>query len=444
MDSRRFAEDINMAYLNMHLQLFAAVIMIIILASNRRSGLRRGRSMRIFYYMLGSDICMLLAGGFDNYILYKGGALQMPGWIESLLAGLSDLCYFMVLAFFILFIDTYGREGEGISPVARAGAAVSFLNGIIWFITGFGDGIYAQNADSIMAGPFYIAGQIGGYITAGLSAVIIARRWKEYSTREKVGFSLFILLPFIGSLFKGMLEEIILMPLMVTLSIVIIQSYIQVARELLIHRQIAELGRMRGDILMSKMKPHFIYNTLNTIYALCDISSEGAKNAIAMFSKYLRSSLVDVDIHRLIPFEEELEHVKNYLAIEKVRFSDTLSADYDIKTSDFMIPPLALQAVVENAVQYGIEKKPGGGSIRISTDIDNEEVKLIVSDTGVGFDTDSISLDRFEPDESGRRHVGLYSAAYRVKNLCNGSLEIDSRPGEGTTVTIKLQRSRKS
>ena len=443
MANRRFAEDINMAYLNMHLQLFAAVIMIILFAGNRRSGLRRGRSMRLFYYMIGCDICMLLAGGFDNYVLYKEGALNEIVPIEPLLAGLSDMCYFMVLAFFILFIDIYEREDGRISSAALTGAVVSFINGIIWFVTDFGDGIYVQDADGIMAGPFYIAGQIGGYITAGLSVVIIARRWKEYNNRERAGFSLFVLLPFIGSLLKGVLDNIILMPLMVTLSIVIIQSYIQVARELLIHRQTAELGRMRGDILMSKMKPHFIYNTLNTIYALCDISSEEARNAIAMFSTYLRSSLVDVDIHRLIPFKEELEHVRNYLDIEKVRFSDSLSVEYDIRAVDFVIPPLALQAIVENAVQYGIEKKPGGGTVRISTDMEGEEVKVTVSDTGVGFDTGKISLDRFESDEKGRRHVGLYSAAYRVKNLCGGCLEIDSRPGEGTTVIMKLKRGTK-
>ena len=434
-----------MAYLNACLQLFAAVVMIIIFWGNMKSGLGRdqSRAMRLYCNMFVSDILMLTAGGLDNVILYLDGKAPAAGRIEPVLSGISDIAYFMVLAYFILYIDVYGKGEKSISPIAWTGAVISFLNGIFWMVMEFNDVIYIQDADNMMPGPLYIAAQIGGYITAFLSILIVVRRWKEYKNPERLGFSLFILLPVIGSLFKGVFENIILMPLLVTLSIIIIQCYIQIAREITINRQTAELGRMRGDILMSKMKPHFIYNTLNTIYALCDISPEEARNAISMFSTYLRSSLVDMDIHRLIPFKEELEHVRNYVAIEKVRFSDSPSVEYDIRAVDFVIPPLALQAIVENAVQYGIEKKPGGGTVRISTDMEGEEVKVTVSDTGVGFDTGKISLNRFESDEKGRRHVGLYSASYRVKNLCSGCLEIDSRPGEGTTVIMKLKRGTK-
>jgi len=423
-----------MAYTNSYLQFYAAIVMIIMFTGNFFGGYRVARSRELFYNMLAYDIIMLLAGGADNYVLVKtGGSGSLP---HALFAGISDFAYFGVLAFFTLYIDRYASgEDSRPDPLACFGAAICFIYGVFWAVSDFYGVIYTQNAETLTFGPLYIAGQIGGYVTGFITVIILFRHRKVYTRGELVGFSLFIFIPLLGSFLKYVFTDIILMPLLITISVMIIQSFIQISRELDYEKQQTELAKMQTDLLLSRMKPHFIYNVLNTIYALCDVSAEQAKKAIVAFSMYLRKSLVDMDSHELIPFEEELKHVENYLYIEKLRFGKNLDIIYDIKERDFYLPPLSLQTVVENAVRHGIEKKPGGGSLFIETFKEGREYHIRVRDTGAGFDAGSMPLT-LNTDKDGKKHVGLYSASCRLQELCGGRLEIESHKGEGTRVEI--------
>jgi sensor histidine kinase YesM len=186
------------------------------------------------------------------------------------------------------------------------------------------------------------------------------------------------------------------------------------------------------------MKPLFIYNGLHSIWAACDHSVDEAKRAIALFAQYLRTSLVDLDSHKLIPFEEEIKYVENYVEIEKIRFGDRLEVKYNIEATDFMVPPLCLQAIVENAVKHGIEKKIGGGTITISSVEDERNIIVTVADNGVGFSDEDAAQNERKNDK--RKHVGIYAATHRLENLCGGKLEYNSKKGEGTTAIITIPR----
>ena len=161
-----------------------------------------------------------------------------------------------------------------------------------------------------------------------------------------------------------------------------------------------------------------------------------AKRAIALFAQYLRTSLVDLDSHKLIPFEEEIKYVENYVEIEKIRFGDRLDVKYDIEATDFSVPPLCIQAIVENAVKHGLEKKVGGGTVTISSREDERNIIVTVSDNGVGFNDDGIAQNEQTNDK--RKHVGIYAATYRLETLCGGKLEYSSKRGEGTAATITI------
>ena len=427
-----------MAYLNFYLQFFAAFSMLIVFEGNIRSTSVSSRSRKLFLNMLISDILMLFSGALDNYIIYNTRFHEEHKLLEAFLSGTSDISYFCVLAYFILYLDAYSREEDRISLPAMIGSIISVIYGIFWFITDYVGGIYIQDADSITHGSLYILGQVGGYVTGILSVVILIRRWKDFNRRERLGFVMFIFVPLIGSLFKSILKDITAMPLLVTISIVFIHSFIQTNREMLLKQQQADLARMQADLVTNRLKPHFIYNALNTIYALCDLSTEETKNAISLFAGYLRTALVDIDARRLIPFEKEIEDVHNYLEIEKLRFGKKIDIEYDIRTVDFQIPPLALMTVVENAVNYAVEKRPDGGKITITSDKNENGYTVTVKDNGDGFDTSCLSLTELKTDDKERRHVGLYSTSYRLKNMCSGSLKIDSSPGMGTVVTLEI------
>jgi sensor histidine kinase YesM len=135
----------------------------------------------------------------------------------------------------------------------------------------------------------------------------------------------------------------------------------------------------------------------------------------------------------MIAFEKELSFVKTYLDIEKVRFDDELEINFDIGVTDFKLPVLTIQPIVENAVKHGTSKKKGVAQLFIST-VENDDCYMIcIRDTGVGFDTEAYNDD-------GHKHVGINNVKERLKNLCDGTLTIESEVGVGTCATIRIPK----
>jgi len=190
----------------------------------------------------------------------------------------------------------------------------------------------------------------------------------------------------------------------------------------------SKLTKYKTDIMLSQIGPHFIYNTLSTISALCTIDPQIAQDLSADFTDYLRNNLDLARSERLSTFEAELNHTKKYLEIEKVRFGKKLNVEYDIGETDFVLPSLSLQPIAENAVKHGIMQNREGGTVRIATEKRGELFAVIVSDDGVGFDTEA-----FAPREG---HYGISNTAERLKLLLGGEMRIESRVGGGTTVTM--------
>ena len=203
-------------------------------------------------------------------------------------------------------------------------------------------------------------------------------------------------------------------------------------------RQAMELRLQESQIsiMLSQIQPHFLYNTLNSIYQLCETNPMRARALVNSFSEYLRNNLSSLEEPGLIPFATELSHVNTYLDIEKVRFEDSLDIEYDIKCVDFSLPVLTVQPIVENAVKHGTSKKRGGGTVKISTDEDKENYIITVSDTGCGFDST-------KPKDDGKRHVGIENVRQRLSNMCGGTLTIESTVGVGTLATIIIPKGGK-
>lgn len=241
-----------------------------------------------------------------------------------------------------------------------------------------------------------------------------------------------------GSLItKFMFFAIFVMALFIVL--LVIPSHINdavKAKELEVEQQLLkqELQESRISIMISQMKPHFIFNTLNTIYHLCDIDPAKAKSTINSFSMYLRNNINNMGQSEMIHFEKELSFVNAYLDIEKVRFDDELQIVYDIGVSNFKLPVLTVQPIVENAVKHGTSKKEGVSFLYISTRETAGFFEIEIRDTGIGFDT-SI------PPDDGRKHIGVYNVRQRLKSLCNGTLTIESTLGVGTTAFIKIPKT---
>jgi len=147
-----------------------------------------------------------------------------------------------------------------------------------------------------------------------------------------------------------------------------------------------DLTENRISIMLSQIRPHFLFNSLTAIQELCLIDPETASEAMGEFSHYLRGNIDSLSINKPVPFEKELHHVKMYLSLEKRRFSKKLNVVYDVLTSDFFLPALTLQPVVENAVRHGVVKRNEGGTVTIRSEKTETGIIITVTDDGAGFD----------------------------------------------------------
>ncbi len=209
-------------------------------------------------------------------------------------------------------------------------------------------------------------------------------------------------------------------------------------------RERAEKERFEAEVqvMISQIRPHFVYNTLSSIAILCDIDPKTAKEAAITFAKYLRANMDALKQKAPVPFEIELEHLKNYLYIEKLRFADALNIEYDIRTTDFELPILSIQPLVENAVKHGVGMKKYGGTVKVSAMETDSAYEVVVSDDGVGFDMEE-ARKKQETKSDGRSHVGMENTKKRLKEMCGADIVIESRVGEGTTARVIIPKNMK-
>lgn len=200
-------------------------------------------------------------------------------------------------------------------------------------------------------------------------------------------------------------------------------------------KRIAENKRMlaetRISTMISQIKPHFVYNTLGTIEQLCSVDPKQAASLVHDFSRYLRGNFSELDNPVPISLSQEIEHVMYYVSIEKVRFPD-IEVKYDLQAEDFLIPALSVQPLVENAIKHGLMKLNHGGTVIICSYETEENNCVSVHDNGGGF-------DMAQELENGK-HVGLRNIKERLKIMCDGTLEIHSSPGVGTTAVISIPK----
>ena len=178
------------------------------------------------------------------------------------------------------------------------------------------------------------------------------------------------------------------------------------------------------------MRPHFIYNTMTSIYYLVAQDSVRAQQVISDFTNYLRKNFTAIATSEPILFAEELEHTRAYLAVEQVRFEGKLFVKYETEVTVFRLPPLTLQPIVENAVKHGVDPDLAPVTITIKTSETEEEICLSVEDTGVGFNNE-------EAENAGG---ALANIKERLKLMCDGSLTIMPREHGGTVVMIRLPK----
>jgi len=195
-------------------------------------------------------------------------------------------------------------------------------------------------------------------------------------------------------------------------------------------RKLEAEARLRW--LESRVHPHFLFNTLNTISSLIPADPARAEEIVGRLASLLRASL-DGTNQPLIPFQQELSIVQSYLEIEKARLGTKLAANTAIppELAEIKVPPLAIQSLVENAVKYGIAPQKSGGSVEVTAFARNGDLHLEVADSGPGFDLAAVPAGH-----------GLDNLVSRLDALfgCRARLNV-TRRGERCVVEMVLPSS---
>jgi two-component system LytT family sensor kinase len=180
--------------------------------------------------------------------------------------------------------------------------------------------------------------------------------------------------------------------------------------------------------LKSQLNPHFMFNSMNSIRALIDEDPAKAKMAVTQLSNILRNTLL-MNKNKEILLEEELNIVKDYLALEHIRFEERLKYDFNIEeaTLKINVPPLIIQAQVENAIKHGISKLPKGGNVNVSAQTKGKDLFIEINNTG--------QLSN-EQSETG---FGLANSKHRLDLLYGTRAFIEIANTNNNEVSVKIK-----
>lgn len=354
---------------------------------------------------------------------------------------------------FIRIFDTLSYAMEGVFQIAAAGYFYEYFRmktnisrryyrfwvglgicAILLAIIAAFTGLYARfdaNNQYIQQKTFWLSHLFTCIMMASMLHVI-SRDKKAYDRRELISLWFYS-----GVAMACYVLEVVYADLWVAqtgLAASLILLYINIQLQVRQEQQ-AELVEARIAIMLSQIQPHFLYNSLTAIDRLVYLNPGEAHEAIATFSDYLRVNMDALKQKTPILFEKELEHVRQYLYLEQLRFGTRLRIIYDIQAESFCLPVLTVQPIVENAVRYGVTKRPEGGTVTIRTEETPELVRITIADDGIGFAVD-------QRPEDARSHLGIANVRSRLADMCGGTLNIESSPGSGTTAMIEIPKQK--
>ena len=186
------------------------------------------------------------------------------------------------------------------------------------------------------------------------------------------------------------------------------------------------------DILCTQIKPHFIFNVLNTISSLCLTNPTKADEVVMYLSKYLRTNINALEHRDKVSFAEELDNIECYVAIERIRFGDRIKFIKDISVENFQVPALSIEPLVENSIKHGLSRKKEGGTVKLSTRAEADTIVITVEDDGLGFDLAQVSVDKDS--------IGMDNVRRRLSYSMQAQMDITSSFSNGTKIVIRLPK----
>ena len=377
-------------------------------------------------YAVTDLISWLTYGKADRgYILVSKGSLFLASVFSGALIPLIS-CF---------LLHSVGEKRVFRNRVVQAIMAVFAVYVFLLIYTQFSTTIYYYDELGLYhRGPWYSVLLILPILMSILYISLLWNKRESLSKEQKAVFASYVVIPVISMMIQLFFYGVSIIVIGASIAAFIMLMNVISDQRKRYYMQQEENNKLKTEILLSQIQPHFLFNTLGTISHLCTGAPE-AKKAIGLFSRYLRGNIEVLSNEMLIPFDKETEHARIYLELEKLRFGDSLEIIQDLRCTDFMIPSLTLQPLVENAVRYGVRGNPDGrGTVKIQSKDCADHYEISVLDNGPGFHP--------EPSQGfeEQSHIGIDNVRNRLRMTCNGELQIQSTPGQGTKATIILPK----
>ena len=398
----------------------------LVFAERQWSGNPDGRR---FFQTLFALLAAYTASNLTGQILNHFSSMALPNQIALFLESLTSS---MMLPLLTVYLLRLSGENWRKSPLMAVVAGLWTVYFALLVITQFTTWIYYITPDNVYhRGPLYpvLLAPLAAIMAADLAGLL--RQRKSLTRREFIAFMLYLLFPMAATLLQMWFFGLYLIVFGTSISAICLFLVLLEDEKERHDRQQLENARQRANILVLQMRPHFIYNTMMSIYYLCQQDVAKAQQVIRDFTIYLRKNFTAITREDTVPFSEELEHTRAYLAVEQVRFEGRLFVEMDTPHTAFRLPPLTLQPIVENGIKHGMSPEPDRMYITVRTRRVEGGSVITVEDTGPGY----APVDGVEP------HIALENLRQRLAMTCGGSLLISSLPSGGTAVTVRVPDS---
>lgn len=387
-------------------------------------------------WLPGLFLTQALALIFDSLAwIFHGNESSLGSFmIRISAAGVFVLNYLLITVLIGCLCASVKKEGE---PWVELwiGGVISAAGIALVVFTQFTPILYRFDATNhYLRANWYPLAYLVGFIGIALELVLLTKYRRCFATVKQIALYIYLLTPFIVMVLQQLFTGTLSVQILSTISLMCLfttDMYLQTKQ---LVKQERELSDMKIQVVLAQMKPHFMYNVLNTISYLCDKDAQAAKKALHDFSKYLRGNLNSLTSRTPVTLDQELKLIDQYLSLEKLRMGDELNIIYDINDNGYMLPMMTLEPFVENAVAHGLEKAEAGGTLSIRTRAGERAHEIIIEDDGVGFNPDENMTNKTVEHKS----IGIEIARKRLWSTCKGTVTIHSQKGTGTSVLIQI------
>ena len=386
---------------------------------------------KLFFISSFSILLLSIVAYVIDIFIYTNPNLA---WVERIIAFIETLFPSVLMPLLTMYVLACAKKNIRKSLIFYLNIALCVALFILLILTQFIDGIYYFTDENV-----FIRGQYYWVLIVLMLALIVLNlieilcNRKALSKKYFIAFLVYLLPLLIVMTLQAFVSVFIWIVVAISISALSMFGIIMSEQIEQYFNQQRKIADQSASIAVLQMRPHFIYNTMTSIYYLCKQDSEKAQQVTLDFTIYLRKNFHAITNKEPILFSEELEHTRAYLAVVKAQYEDNLLVEFDTPHTLFRIPPLTLQPLVENSVKYGLDID-STDPLRVSVKTEKVEKGsvIIVSDTGPGI----------SDKDNGEPHTALNNIRERLSAI-KGTLTISPNENGGTIVSIYIPDNNK-